>query len=197
MCRTIVFMYRYLFIVLAIVCFACKEQKQNETIVDEVKPTEEKRQKLEFERITFSIYPTLGDDPYSKDVEVTSEGKFYYRVREMNSYDIKANYAGELDSANLEKVYTLYSSIDLNNLKRVIHDGFDMPFYSLRITMYNGEVQMKTTLDDNIEKAVRDLLKIIESQEMKRSGNHKFSTAKDVLIPPPGVVYTKAELDNL
>ncbi|NDK54711.1 hypothetical protein [Pontibacter fetidus] len=56
---------------------------------------------------------------------------------------------------------------------------------------------MKTTLHDDVEKSVRELLKIVEAQEMKKSDNHKFSTAKDVLIPPPGVTYTEAELDSL
>ncbi|NDK54712.1 hypothetical protein [Pontibacter fetidus] len=61
-------MQRCLFIVLAIVCFACKEQKQPETIVDDnAQPVKaEKTNGLEFEKITFSIFPALGEKPILK-----------------------------------------------------------------------------------------------------------------------------------
>ncbi|TPE45185.1 hypothetical protein [Pontibacter mangrovi] len=174
------------------------QQEKAPAVADNPEPVKaEERSEAQFETITFSIFPALGEENISKDVEITADGKFFYRLREVHEVSIKANYTGELDSLDLNEVYNLYSSIDLNHLKQVRYDGFDMAFYSLRITMYNGEVQMKTTLNDDIEKCVRTLLKLIENQNMKKSSNHKFSTAKDVLLPPPGVVYTEAELDSL
>ncbi|MBW7468309.1 hypothetical protein ABID22_002731 [Pontibacter aydingkolensis] len=192
-------MIRYVFILLAILCFTCKEQKQSETIVtDDSEPVKHLvNRNVYFKKITFSILYGMSRDEFDKDIEILADNTFHYRLRERYMPTIKANYTGVLDSVSISKVYEIFDAIDFNKLKFPEDDAEDAPEVSIYFTMYNGELRMKGYLDEMIMQNIWNLMELIEAQEMKQSTNHKFRTAKDVLIPPPGVMYTEAELDSL
>ncbi|MBC5775932.1 hypothetical protein H8S95_17790 [Pontibacter sp. KCTC 32443] len=182
-------MYKYLFIVLVIVCFACKERKQHEAIVDE-NPEPELTYTLKqrggyFKGIIFSVRHGMSRDKYDKDVEIFSDGTFYYRLRERYEPIIKANYTGKLDSASMDRVYAILDSIDFNKLKFPEGDAEDAHEVNIYFTMYNGGLSMKGYLDEEIMKNIWNLMELVEAQEMKKSDNHRFRTAKDVIISPP------------
>jgi hypothetical protein len=179
-------MYRYLFIVLVIVCFACKERKQPETIVaDNPEPVEDRRKEVEFERITFSVVCYLCHDwGYRvKDVEIHEDSTVYFRKR--HNWSVKDSFVGKLDSADMAKVYKLLSAIDFNTLKVDELEEEDSPYFSVNFKMYNGEVNMRGSLNVNVWKRLLNLLTIVEEQKLKITENRRFSSAKDVPSTPP------------
>jgi len=180
-------MNRYLFILLAIVCFACKEQKRdNSIVVDDSEPEKAERSaKAEFKRITFSVVCYLCHDwDYRvKDVEIHEDSTVYFRKR--HNWSVRDSFVGKLDSTDMANVYKLLSSIDFNALKAEELEEEDSPYFSVKFDMYNGEVNMRGSLDVNTWRSILDLLAIVEMQELKLNKNRHFKTARDVPPLPP------------
>ncbi|NEM99606.1 hypothetical protein [Pontibacter burrus] len=197
--QTIAAMFRCSFVFLALLCFACKEQKQDKIIVaDDFEPEETKVQsEIHFEKITFSVMQGWNNEEYDKDYEIRKDGTFNYRLRNRYCCPIKANYTGTLDSLSMSKVLAVLDSIDFNTLKFVNYDEEHASFFSIAFTMFNGEVRFRGALDAKNKGKIRELVEIVEAQELRKSGNHKFSTAKDVIIPPPNFTPSQSLLDSL
>ncbi|MBB6612938.1 hypothetical protein H7F15_17995 [Pontibacter sp. Tf4] len=176
-------MRRYLVIVLAIVCFACKEQKQTETIVAEnSEPV--KAEEIEFEKITLSMWcpcPKWN----TKDLEILSDGTFYYRLRDDYDEAMRENYKGEIDSIGMAQVYTFLDSLDFNTLKASLTEAQDAADHSIHIKLSDGEVKLRGDLDDKGALAVYKLFKFIDKNKMSVNESHYFSTEKEVRFIPP------------
>ena len=174
----VVAVIRYVFILLPVLCFSCQDKKQAETIgVDNPEPVKQLvSRNMYFQKITFSIRYGMSRDKFDT---------------------IKANYTGVLNSASMDSVIAILDSIDFNKLKFPEPDAEDAPEVSIYFTMYNGGLGMQGYLDEKIMRSIWDLMELVEAQKMTQSRNHKFRTAKDVLIPPPNYKYSQTELDSL
>lgn len=179
-------MIRYVFILLTVLCFSCQDKKQAETIVVESSDPEMSVYQRDsyFNKITFSIRYGMSRDKYDKDVEILADSTFYYRLRERFMPTIKANYTGKLNAQSMNTVYAILDSIDFNKLKFAEYDAEDAPEVNIYFTMYNGGLSMKGYLDEKVMRNIWNLMELVEAQEMKQSANHRFKTAKDVIIPP-------------
>jgi len=178
-----------------VTCLSCQGQ-QSVAVVEELKDAE-KEKDSHFEKITFSIMQGFRNTEFDKDVEILKDGTFYYRLRERYCCPIKANYTGKLDSLQMSKVYAILDVTDLNTLKSVQPDEDHASYFSILFTMYNGEVRMKGALDSKVWEGILELLTIVEGQEFVPNKNHHFSTAKDVILPPPNFTPSQALLDSL
>ena len=195
----VVAVIRYVFILLPVLCFSCQDKKQAETIgVDNPEPVKQLvSRNMYFQKITFSIRYGMSRDKFDKDIEIAMDSTFHYRLRERVEPTIKANYTGVLNSASMDSVIAILDSIDFNKLKFPEPDAEDAPEVSIYFTMYNGGLGMQGYLDEKIMRSIWDLMELVEAQKMTQSRNHKFRTAKDVLIPPPNYKYSQTELDSL
>ncbi|PTX22826.1 hypothetical protein C8N40_101654 [Pontibacter mucosus] len=188
-------MVRFILFFVVVTCLSCRGQQSEAVVKESEKAGKEKD--THFEKITFSIMQGFNREGFDKDVEILKDGTFYYRLRERYCCPIKANYMGKLDSLQMNKVYAILDATDFNTLKSVQPDEEHASYVSILFTMYNGEIRMKGALSARVWKRILDLLTLVEEQELVPNSNHQFSTAKDVILPPPNFTPSQALLDSL
>ncbi|WP_162051328.1 hypothetical protein [Pontibacter pamirensis] len=169
------------FLTILISCGGSEEKIQLGDEVTEQSPTEKKD--ISFQRIAFSMNPLYGRERKSKDVEILQDSIVFYRLRDETT--IVENYKAKLDSQSMGRIHQLLDSIDFNSLKSEYYDAEHEPWYSLKLKFANGEVVMKGTLENELQRKMHSLFEIVESQNLIKSEDRYFSTAKDVLLPPP------------
>ncbi|PKV62392.1 hypothetical protein [Pontibacter ramchanderi] len=174
-----------MFLLLLISCGSSEENVNKSTVEKATEPISKTKQKVRFECISFSIFPGMGTERYSKDVEINNDSTVYYRLRERHGETVVENYIAKLDSQSMGKVYGLMDSIDFNSLKEGFYFEDDGAFHSLQFVFDNGEARMVGTMQGELEETLYGLLDIVEKQNLIKGENRNFTTTADVLVPPP------------
>ena len=174
-------LFLLVFLTILTSCGGSEEKIQVGDKVTEQPPTEKKE--VSFQTIAFSMNPLYGRERKSKDVEILQDSTVFYRLRDETT--IVENFKAKLDAQSMGRIHEILDSIDFNSLKSEYYDAEHEPWYSLKLVFANGEVVMKGTLENELKERMHKLFDIVESQKLVKSENRYFSTAKDVLLPPP------------
>lgn len=165
---------------------------------EEQRSCQQQPRQQSFDQITFSIGPHGAAPRHkSKDVDISQDGTAYYRLR--NDRTILGNYQVHLDAAAMARVDSLVGSVNIDTLPAVFGDLMHGNSYSF-ILRASGSEKKITGMDlpQAFERALLEIVEIVESQSHKNSPNRHFATAREVLLPaPPGMMEPQEVPDSL
>lgn len=149
-----------------------------------------------FDSFVFSIEPGWSTAD-SRDIEINKDGTTYLRLRD--DRELKETYKLKLDSLSLRQIFILVDSMNFEALDTFYQEYEDGAYFSMRLKTNGKEVRTKgMDFPTEVLKNLKEIVEIVEGQQLTKTSNRRFATTKDVLWPlPPGYVESQAALDSL